>query len=494
VEVVTLSKNSSRKERCHSCAVIFGQEKAKITSLAKYGSEHHFSSPEMKNRLKEISQQKYGVDNPAQSKEVQAKMKATSLTRYGFENAAKSKIIQERTRVSNLTKYGVEYSIASEIVKERIRQTNRERYGYDYGLSNPQVREKIASTNFKKYGVINPFASKEVQKLILEVNLKKYGVPYPMQHSEIAMKSQQTLSHRINAKETFHHRVSKINLNWQKLLEEQFACKVELEARLGPYFADLRCREIFIEINPTVTHNHILSFMCLTHGCPQPCGTHSAIPQDYHFKRATQATVNDKQLIQVYDWTHKSQFFSLLSTKLKRNIILLPMNKLTIREIDQAEVHQFLIQNYGQSPSRNELYCYGIFDRKDLLAVAIFERDASKKKAVYKWASYIVKTGYAIDGASDELWNNFRKQIIPDVVIGHIDYNHTTQKDTFLTSLGFEELAPTGPALTWHNQKARTKIVGSSLGEEVTDTIMFQKGFLPVCTAGDRVFRWDSQV
>jgi hypothetical protein len=88
-------------------------EKAKTTSLAKYGYANASSSPNIKNKREETFQKRYGVSNPFQHPEVKEKIYQTNIDRYGHPNpgchAPRNKKLSYPHRVlsAKLNDYGI---------------------------------------------------------------------------------------------------------------------------------------------------------------------------------------------------------------------------------------------------------------------------------------------------------------------------------------------------------------------------------------------------
>lgn len=127
-------------------------------------------------------------------------------------------------------------------------------------------------------------------------------------------------------------------------------------------------------------------------------------------------------------------------------------------------------------------------------------------KQQWEFLRYAVAPGVLVRGGAPYLFKRFLQEEQPQTVVSYVDFSHSTKQDSFLVSCGFKEAAPTGPALHWHNpvsgkHVAQTsllkvgadRLLGTSYGpREVcgmgNDEIMVAEGFLPVYTAGNRVF------
>ena len=94
-----------------------------------------------------------------------------------------------------------------------------------------------------------------------------------------------------------------------------------------------------------------------------------------------------------------------------------------------------------------------------------------------------MKPGVIIHGGQAVLMNEFIKDADPIRIISYLDYNHTTNRATFMDALGYRELKPTGPSLIWSNPclpmgdskpYKMTDPVSGETQEEVEDTFRRQ--------------------
>jgi flagellar hook protein FlgE len=89
-QMTFINLNRSEKE------VSERKEKIKKTCLEKYGTEHYFSSENIKNKKKKTYLDRYGVENPSQLYWVKDKKKKTCLKNHGVENPSQSCEIQSK--------------------------------------------------------------------------------------------------------------------------------------------------------------------------------------------------------------------------------------------------------------------------------------------------------------------------------------------------------------------------------------------------------------
>lgn len=345
---------------------------------------------------------------------------------------------------------------------------------------------------------------------LIETNMARYGVPNVFMVPEFQEKARESL--RLRAEEsggTVFPRISKINRLYAETLSRELDVKVEFEAPLGSYFADLRIttdrQELLIDIHPTVSHNSQLAFGCLIGGCEGECSAHRPISAGYHQSRARQALEDNRKLIQWYGWNDLEGLVALLRPKLQ------PAKKISSRKlmlvpIDQKSANRFLNEFHIQGATRGQSHCYGLELDGELLAVATFGKSRFGSSLDYEFIRYAVRPGFVIYGGAGRLIERFMEDAGGGSLISYVDFDHTTAQSVFLLQSGFKEVSTTGPGLVWHRlsdgkavrnssllAQGADRLLGTSYGSrEVAGVgnseIMLLEGFLPVHTSGNRVF------
>lgn len=501
------------------------KEKSKKTNLKKYGKEHFTQTDFYKEKVKKSTQEKFGVNYTFQRDDVKskiaesksnldndkisAKRKETNLKKYGVDNVAKLNSIKEKIKQTNLNKYGVEMSLLNPEVAAKRKKTWDKKYGKDvHPLKAQNIKEKRERTLNNNYNVLTPFDSEEIRNKGKETMLEKYGAEYALQVPEFLNKQINTTNERINDGIFKPSKISKLNKNFAEELKNLYNVDVEFEKSLDNSSFDLYVpeRNLYIDLNPTISHNVLIPFGCIINSCDDSCEKHSTIPNNYHFKTAQSANNNDVSLIQVYDWDFSIHKF--LNGKLQSGFKKISAKKLKIKKIKQKDANSFLNKYHVQGGTKEQSYCYGLFYNDDLVSVATFGKSRFNKNCDYEFIRYAVKSGYIIHGASQRLFNAFIKEVNPVSVISYIDFDHSTKQQTFLNSLGFEELKNSGPVLCWFNLQKKRKITDLALilrgADRLLGTnygsiknsglnnkeIMLREGYLPVYNSGNRIFVW----
>lgn len=177
-------KNGDFYACCSKCA----QEKVKITTKEKYGTEYYIQTDEYKERHKETCLERYGVEHHTKSEIIKEKTKKTYLEKYGVEYYTQTGECKEKYKNTCLEKYGVENLFQSEIHKEKSRKTMIKNYGVEYfsqsnyiphsGMCSVSVKEKemldFINTNYDS--IIKKSYRKIIEPLELDIYLPEINL------------------------------------------------------------------------------------------------------------------------------------------------------------------------------------------------------------------------------------------------------------------------------------------------------------------------------
>lgn len=471
------------------------------------------NSEASKAKRRETSRKKWGTDYPQQSEEVKEKIAEANLEKFGYSTPLASPDLRAKGRETSLKKYGVEYYTQSNEGKAARARTNLERYGAENTFSSAEIQDKIKKIWLKKYGVEHPMKNKGVVKKGQQTNMQRYGVPNVLMVPEFREKALATFSENVNKRNIKHRKVSKINQDLANKIQKELGASILFERALGKFSIDLYLEkvDVFVDVNPTISHNVSMAFGCVIGACPQPCAKHSPIAKEYHFKRAQEALSRDKIYIQHYGWDSGEALLKMLSAKVSPIDEKYSARKLTVSKISPREANDFFGKHHVQGGVKAQTHCYALYNGDDLVAAASFGKSRFGAKEEWEWLRYAVKSGVIVRGASGKLFKEFCKEVSPSSVISYVDFSHTTKKNIFLNSCGFLEDKATGPSLVWHRFLDNKAVRDTSLlalgADRILKTnygsredsglsngdIMLLEGFLPVYTAGNRVFKWFSK-
>ena len=483
------------------------QAKAEKTFQKKYGVDRPFQSDEMQSKMRESTREKYGMPYPAQNKEIKEKIKQTNLERYGVESNLQLESVKQAQIRASQEKYGTDYPLQSEQGKKDFSEKLREKYNVEWAMQSPEIQEKAKDTYLERYGALWAIASDEVKEKRKQTLIERYGVEHQSELDWVKEKIAASREKSAAGGLINYPQISKINKSFKDLFENTFNLEVDFEKKMGNLSIDLHLNNVFVEINPTFTHNSEKAMVCVLRGCEYSCVKHQPYSSIAHFEKAVLAKDLGKSLVQIYDWDSKDKVIQLLSGKLERKYNRISARKCRIQKITQKEANKFLDENHIQGATKKQSHCYGLLYEDELLAVATFGKSRFNKKYDWEFIRYAIKHKNIVHGASGKLFKEFLKEVKPLTVISYVDFNHTTMPRIFLNSIGFKEIKPTGPQLMWSKKKERIynnsllkqgadRLLNTNYGKPKecgfnNEQIMLLEGWLPVYTAGNRVFVWN---
>lgn len=475
-------------------------------------------SDEVVEKRKKSTMDHYGVENPSQAEEVKRKKQEKSQERYGVKNVSQADEVKMKRTETLLREYGVENAMHSEEIKTSLIATMQEKYGVDNPFQLPEFQEKAKATLQEKYGVDNISRSELHRKKVKTTTWEKYGVT-----SVLALPENQKKS-----SETNKYRISKLNKKWKKILEKATDLPVSLEERIGDsgYYADLRVDDkLFIDINPTATHNSSVHYGHLTKRCSnmEHCVNphHQPIASDYHQNRALEAERQGEVLLQYFDWMSPAIFLSIVEAKLKLTPNRIPAKKTALHKITQAEANRFFRDNHLMGASNKQSFCVGLFYEGELVHVQSYGKSRMSKK--YEWEAIrsCSLVGYQIIGGFTKCDSHFFKTVDPESVISYVDLS-ISQGHTDSMGSGWNQLTTNGPSATWvkissgnseyprfiRDNTARRVSADRLLGYEVgdkypryaedgskitNDEVLLSEGYVKVYDAGTRSYGWTKE-
>ena len=493
-------------------------------STTKYCSPHCAAvaghTPESQRKRRENSLKKWGTENPFQSEEVKAKTRRTLEEHPELDNRIGSANFEKTLK----EKYGEDVSNASQVeeVKEKKKVTTLDHYGVENPMQSPIVKAKVAVTSKEKYGVTCAMALPENQQRAIERNRELYGVDRPFQNPERLQKALDAL-----AKSGRGGAVSKLNRGFAKDLQTmdpevsvdfEFPVPDHSTEDLTPLMrVDFKLtkgdRVLYVDLNPSISHNSALSYWEIRSGKIDHELTvisNKATSRSYSYDRARRMTQEfpDADYVQVWDWDNLNAMMVRLDEKLTAPSKSYSAHNLTIEEIPQSEANKLLKEWHPQGAGRKQTACYSLVDPKtgEPLMVGTFGEPRFNKDHQWEWIRSAIKPGVRIYGGQSKVFKRFRDDHDPESVVSYIDFSKTTTAMTFLNHCGFSEVKPTGPALVWSKgdesvpetsllRLGADRLLGTSYGsreESGLDNhgIMLTEGWLPVWTAGNRVFTW----
>ncbi len=195
--------------------------------MIKYGYEHSFQSPIVKNKIRNSLFKKYGVYHSSNIPGILKKKMETSIHKYGVKFPMQSSLVKSKQYNTNLSRYGVKYPNQSSIVQQKS-QKNGLRFK-EYITPNGEIRKvqgyepRALDTLFKTYNLPESDVITDRSKVprinYTSNNLSRYYFPdiyIPSQNKIIEVKS--TWTYKLHADQN--------KLKWDATRAAGFICEV----------------------------------------------------------------------------------------------------------------------------------------------------------------------------------------------------------------------------------------------------------------------------
>ena len=125
---IKCNKNTSKRfefilkynPTCHNCSFLEKGNKAKNTTLLKYGVKNISQLDEIKNKKKETTLKNYGVEHNSQCQEIKNKKIKTCLKNNGVEHPQQSKELRNKSKKTCLLNFGVEHPTQNQELMEKV--------------------------------------------------------------------------------------------------------------------------------------------------------------------------------------------------------------------------------------------------------------------------------------------------------------------------------------------------------------------------------------
>jgi len=412
-------KECTKKRRYETIYGLYGEdcfkveflEKAKKTSLKKYGVENPTQLQEVKEKIKKTCLEKYGIEH-TRTEEAVSKTKKTCLKKYGDTSASRTKSVKEKYKITCLENYGLEHSMTNESI-EKSKKTCQLNYKVDNPAQSKEVQGKIVDTNKKKYGVERPLQNQVVFEKMKKTLKSTHGVDSPLESPQIKEKQQTTCLDRFGFKHPMQNEIIKLKSINSRI--KKYGC---LNPNLGKSENNLRDKLTKL-VCCNLNSNHTIldgkeidlyndEFKIGIEYCglywhneksPQPRF------RNYHYEKYKKCLDKGVRLITIFEdeWkTRQDQCFNFLTSVFNKNKYQIYARKCKIAEISNLEAKQFYESYHIQGRPFSFLVNYGLFFGDDLLGVMTLGKH-HRNSAEIVLNRLCFKSNYTIVGGSSRL-------------------------------------------------------------------------------------------
>jgi len=439
--------------------------KAKQTSMEKYGTSHPMQNQQVKTKAEASTLLKHGVKYTSQIHESRVKAKQTSMEKYGTTHPMQNQQVKDRCKQSNIANHNGVISAATQEVKERTQRT---------------MQEKYSVTNFN-YAVM----AKETAYILLHKSeFKKYckgkSIPYIAQCLQVDKNTVRKYVQLYNAHSLITKSLSAIEESVKTILDQ---CNVRYEQanrtlikplELDFYLPDYSAA---IEVNGLYWHSEIAGKK----------------DKNYHFAKWKMCKEQDIDLYQYFE-DEITNNIDAIKAKIQyiihNNKCIVGARQCKLTNIEYTTEAEFLNKHHiqGSSKARNK-------------TIGAYYND--KLVAVFSWIQrkqYLEITRFACDtnASYPGLFSKMMKHMIAELnytgkIVSFSNNGHSN--GNVYKASGFTNEAVLGPAYwytrTYANRENRQKYMKSKIAKKFgVDTTRSTEWELMKELGYDRI--WDS--
>lgn len=485
-------------------------DKAKKTSMERYGVESPAKSDVVKKRRVETNLRKYGAKSHTQTEEYKQKIrgrKHSDETRKKMSETAK-RVMDERgdeiiaaRKATNFERYGVEHASQNLSIQKKVKDTHTKRYGSHYLSSEAGKQSRIDA-----FGTENYFRTPEFQEKVKKHNMEKYGTRHHLQNPDALEKLDDRewllskykestivgIAEEIGSSpstvwnylieygvEDSEHGASKVSQGERDLIEFLTEKNLNLvtssRSIIPPLELDIYIPEdsLAIEFNGIFWHSERFQ------------------DRDYHQKKSLACMDKGIQLIHVWedDWKDPNKreiIFKKIESKLGVAEKIYA-RKCKVVEPTTLQVREFYDRNHLQGFVRSTIHI-GLEYEGSLVACISFHLVEDGEWDLTRYAtSKTVVGGFTRLLTAFQRTNSWNKI----VTFAHLDYSHGNVYE----KAGFDKIRITPPGM-WYTKggvrERREKYMKSKLDDLLTDfdpslterENMHNHGFLRIYDAG----------
>lgn len=349
-----------------------------------------------------------------------------------------------------------------------------------YNIHKPKELEieNRNRTMIERYGVVNAFSSEEIKSKISKTVKDRYGVDYFCLHQRA-----------IEANKPY--KVSKVNKELSELLTSNNTENI-LESH--NFDIEILNKNIFIEINPSYTHNS-------THPAFFKEGiSREPISKDYHLNKSKKAEELGYRCIHIFDWDDKDKIINLLLPKTQ-----LYARKCELKEVSIKDANDFLNLYHLQGSLLKQDICLGLYYNNELVELMTFGKPRYNKNYEYELLRLCTHKDYRVTGGTQRLFKYFIDNFKPESIISYCDISKFSGE--VYSKLGFTLKSTSKPARHWYNikteqhitdnllrQRGFDQLFGTNYGKGTSnDLLMLEHGFVEVYDCGQSTYTWNKK-
>ena len=475
------SKNNFCSKSCsaiyrHKYKEIFNSDKKRDITGKFVKKEYKITTGICKNCGKQFDLTEYQKKRLAKNNTVNVFCSKSCSAKYS--NTHRNDDWKETTKRNNILIYGEEHYVNKKAISKTIKKLYETRG--DYGFRSKQYKENLKV----KYGVDNTGKSEWIK----QHNLEKYGTEFYFQSDEY----QAIMETKYNSSDDYYARISKNNKIIIKKLESK-GLKCYVEKYIKPYYYDIECNDILIEIDPMITHNTQFSIF-----------NKEPISKEYHLEKTQVANNSNYKCIHIFDWDDIDKIINLITTK--KSVYA---KECVVKEIDKKQADMFLDKYHLQNSCYGNEYNIALYKDEELIQLMTFGKPRYNKNYDWELLRLCTKAEYRVVGGASKLFRYFIKNKVPSSIISYCD--RAKFSGDIYDTLGFKILNTSTPSKHWYNSKTKRHITDNLLRQrgfsqlhndkdyskykkgQSNEILMLENGYLPIYDCGQTTYVYNKE-
>ena len=417
-----------------------------------------------------------------------AKAKQTNLERYGVENPFQAEVFKQKSRETKLEKYGDENYNNSEQIKQTYHNKSLEEK-INISSKRSKTMKKVISSRtpeeWKKIKLKLSLAQKAIWENFSEEEraelINKFSIGQKNRWENMTEEEKSNIINKsLNNRDMLPRIISKINRKWATILNTDI-----FEKNIGKYSYDLQKDNTLIEIDPTYTHNNLLTTY------------YGSMPRNklYHYNKSMIAKEAGYECIHIFDWDDENKIKYMFQDKK-----ILYARNLKIKNVLIEDCDIFLDNYHLQNTCKNQEIRLGLYQDAILIEIMTFGTPRYNKNYEWELLRLCTHKDYKVVGGAEKLFKEFLNRYEPNSIISYCDFSKFT--GSVYERLGFKQEGNAKPSKHWSKgtqhitdnllrQRGYDQLFGTNYGKGTSnEELMLENGWLPIYDCGQLTFIW----
>ncbi|MCK9415428.1 hypothetical protein M0Q97_02070 [Candidatus Dojkabacteria bacterium] len=390
---------------CRKCS----REKAKKTSLERYGDEYYNN----KEQIEKTCLERYGVKTTLLEEKTKEKIKLTNLKLYGTEEVLSSDIIKDKSKISLMKKYGVDH-FSKSIYFEKV--------GFNSW-------EKFILNKLEKYNITD-FILKDDRTVDIKCDLCKDHY-FNITSKNLYQRKEVQHSILCTICNPIENHISGKELQLLNFIKENYSGEIIENSRniINPFELDIYLPDLNLafEFNGLYWHSELYK------------------DKNYHLMKTEACLEKGIQLIHIWEneWHIKQDIIKSMILNNLRKTINISANVCSLEMIDNRLAKDFLNKNHIDGFTNSSIKIGLIYNDELVSLMTLIKKDNN-----YILNRFCNKLNIDVVGGLDKLFNYFKTKYHSDVFVY---VNRDYEQGKLYENLNFHIISTTNPSYSLYD-------------------------------------------